>query len=113
MKNWEDKFNEEMNTNPEYKELKNEGNSKTNRYVITKAGTILKYTGETCVDSKGEHLVPERLKPENDHGRVRIGGLRYSVNYLHRLYFPELYVKTKTPKVEEVIDGDTIRVTLN
>ena len=91
-------FNEELNKNPEYKELK-EGSSKTNRYIITKAGNIYKYTGEIGIDGK---LVPHQLHPENDHGRIRIGGLRYSANYLHRLYFPEVYVKTTKP--DEVID---------
>ena len=104
MKNWNDMFNEELNANPEYKELK-EGSSKTNRYIITKAGTIIKYTGEIETDVNGkEHLKQHILTPENDHNRVRIGGLRYSANYLHRLYFPELYVKTKTTKPAEVID---------
>lgn len=98
MKNWDDMFNEELNKNPEYKELK-EGSSKTNRYIITKAGNIYKYTGEIGIDGK---LVPHQLHPENDHGRIRIGGLRYSANYLHRLYFPEVYVKTTKP--DEVID---------
>ena len=49
MKNWDDMFNEELNKNPEYKELK-EGSSKTNRYIITKAGNIYKYTGEIGID---------------------------------------------------------------
>lgn len=89
-------FNEELNKNPEYKEVK-EGSSKTNRYVISKAGDIYRY----YVDESGK-LIRHQLTPGNDHGRVRIAGLRYSVNYLHRLYFPELYVKTTKP--DEVID---------
>lgn len=96
MKNWNDMFNEELNKNPEYKEIK-EGSSNTNRYVISKAGDIYRYTVDEC-----GKLLRHQLTPGNDHGRVRIGGLRYSANYLHRLYFPELYVKTTKP--DEVID---------